>query len=145
MPTHRRSFPGDPRELRAARTWTRAVLDGHARSEDAALIVTELGTNALMHTTSGGSGGSFGVALTVSDLAVTIAVTDSGSRVTNPEVQCPAPDSTHGRGLGMVTALADRVMVQGSAEGRTVTAELLIRVSPDSLAPSSTHPGVRRP
>ncbi|MEU2877374.1 ATP-binding protein [Streptomyces sp. NPDC007070] len=121
------------------------VLDGHPRAEDAALIVTELGTNAVMHTASGGSGGSFGVALTVSEPAVTVAVTDSGSCVTTPEVQCPASDSTHGRGLAMVTALADSVMVQGGAEGRTVTAELLTQVRPGSPTPCSARPGGRRP
>ncbi|MBA9054450.1 ATP-binding protein [Streptomyces murinus] len=124
MPTHRRSFPGDPKELYAARRWTRAMLDGHPRCEDAALIVTELGTNAVVHTASGNSDGAFHVALTVSPLAVVIEVTDSGTSETSPRVQRPTPDSTHGRGLGMVAALADRVRVQGSDPGRTVTAEL---------------------
>ncbi len=112
MPTHRRSFPGDPKELYAARRWTRAMLDGHPRCEDAALIVTELGTNAVVHTASGNSDGAFHVALTVSPLAVVIEVTDSGTSETSPRVQRPTPDSTHGRGLGMVAALADRVRVQ---------------------------------
>ncbi|MFE9418385.1 ATP-binding protein [Streptomyces griseofuscus] len=124
MPTHRRSFPGDPKELQAARRWTRAVLDGHPRSEDAALVVTELGTNAVVHTASGNSGGTFHVALTVSPLAVVIEVTDSGTPETSPRVQRPTPESTHGRGLGMVAALADRVRIQGGDPGRTVTAVL---------------------
>ncbi|MFJ6667919.1 ATP-binding protein [Streptomyces sp. NPDC091383] len=124
MPTYRRSFPGDPRELHAARRWTRAMLDGHPRSEDAALVVTELGTNAVVHTASGHSGGTFHVALTVSPLAVVIEVTDSGTSETSPQAQRPTPESTHGRGLGMVAALTDRLRIQGGAPGRTVTAEL---------------------
>ncbi|WP_324606155.1 ATP-binding protein [Streptomyces griseus] len=126
MPTHRRTFPGDPQELRAARSWTRATLNGHPHSEDAALIVTELGTNALMHTASGDAAGAFHVTLTVSELTIAIAVTDSGDTKTAPEVQRPSLNSTHGRGLGMVAALADRVVVQGDEAGRTVTAELRI-------------------
>jgi anti-sigma regulatory factor (Ser/Thr protein kinase) len=126
LPTHRRTFPGDPQELRAARSWTRAALDGHPHSEDAALIVTELGTNALMHTASGDAAGAFHVTLTVSELTIAIAVTDSGDAKTAPEVQHPSLNSTHGRGLGMVAALADSVVVQGDDSGRTVTAELRI-------------------
>src|SRR4051794_34170301 len=48
MPTHRRTFPGEPQQLRAARNWTRTTLNGHPHTEDAALIVTELSTNVLM-------------------------------------------------------------------------------------------------
>lgn len=100
------------------------MLDGHPCSEDAALVVTELGTNAVVHTASGNSGGTFHVALTVSPLAVVIEVTDSGTSETSPRVQRPTLESTHGRGLGMVAALADRVRIQGGDPGRTVTAEL---------------------
>ena len=66
------------------RSWTRATLDGHPHSEDAALIVTELGTNALMHTASGDAAGTFHVTLTVSELTVVIAVTDSGDAKNAP-------------------------------------------------------------
>ncbi|MET8245765.1 ATP-binding protein [Streptomyces sp. NPDC005202] len=148
MPTHRRTFPGHPRELRAARSWTRAALDGHPHSNDAALIVTELGTNALMHTVSGDTAGTFHVTLTVSELAIAIAVTDSGDAKTTPEVQHPSPNTTHGRGLGMVAALADNVVIQGDNSGRTVTAELRIPASRSSRAVTTelsadTHPGDR--
>ncbi|MGN5379211.1 ATP-binding protein [Streptomyces lasalocidi] len=131
MPTHRRTFPGDPQELRAARNWIRTTLDGHPHSENAALIVTELGTNALMHTASGDAAGTFRVAVTVSELTITIAVTDSGHTKTAPGVQHPPLNATHGRGLGMVAALADSVMVQGNESGRTVTAELFAQPGPE--------------
>ncbi|MEU6319228.1 ATP-binding protein [Streptomyces sp. NPDC047009] len=144
MPTHRCTFPGDPQELRAARSWTRAALDGHPQSEDAALIVTELGTNALMHTASGDAAGAFHVTLTVSELTVVIAVTDYGDAKTTPEVQHPSANATHGRGLGMVAALADSVVVQGDDSGRTITAELHIPASLQESAPSYTRPGERQ-
>ncbi|MFE0346199.1 ATP-binding protein [Streptomyces griseoluteus] len=123
MRTHQRTFPGDPQALRIARNWIHATLNGHPRSDDAALIVTELGTNALTYTASGGAG-AFHVTLTVSELTTTIAVTDSGRARTTPEIQQPPLNATHGRGLGMVAALADSVTVQGDDSGRTVTAEL---------------------
>lgn len=145
MPTHRRTFPGDPQELRAARSWTRATLDGHPQSEDAALIVTELGTNALVHTASGDAGGgAFHVALTVSELTVVIAVTDCGDAKTTPEVQHPSANATHGRGLGMVAVLADSVVVQGDDSGRTITAELHVPASLQESAPSYSRPGDRQ-
>ncbi|MEU4874724.1 ATP-binding protein [Streptomyces sp. NPDC021608] len=99
-------------------------MNGHPRSDDAALILTELGTNALTHTASGDGAGAFHVTLTVSELTTTIAVTDAGHSKTTPEVQHPPLNATHGRGLGMVAALADSVTVQGDDSGRTITAEL---------------------
>ncbi|NMO37805.1 ATP-binding protein [Streptomyces sp. GMY01] len=125
---------------RSSRRAKRQVIAHGGRHADPSTQLSRRSSSA-----SGGSGGSFGVALTVSEPAVTVAVTDSGSCVTTPEVQCPASDSTHGRGLAMVTALADSVTVQGGAEGRTVTAELLTQVRPGSPTPCSARPGDRRP
>ncbi|WP_435058976.1 ATP-binding protein [Streptomyces sp. bgisy060] len=124
MPTHRRTFPGDPRALRTARHWIHAMLNGHPHTDDAALIVTELGTNALTHTASGDGAGTFHVTLTVSELTTTITVTDAGRSKTAPEIQHPSVNATHGRGLGMVAALADNITVQGDDSGRTITAQL---------------------
>ncbi|MFD8611337.1 ATP-binding protein [Streptomyces sp. NPDC059631] len=115
------------------------MLDGHPRSDDAALIVAELGTNAVVHTTSGGPGSTFHVTLAVSPLAVVIEVTDCGTSDTSPRVQHPTPDSTHGRGLGMVAALADRLQTRGGDSGRTVTAELRASVPPQEPAPQPAH------
>src|SRR3954447_23768130 len=95
----------------AGMPWTPS-LNGHPHSEDAPLIVTELGTNALMHTASGDAAGAFHATLTVSELTIAIAVTDSGDTKTAPEIQHPSLSSTHGRGLGMVAALADSVVIQ---------------------------------
>ncbi|MFJ9543614.1 ATP-binding protein [Streptomyces sp. NPDC101225] len=144
MPTHHRTFRGDPQELRAARSWTRAALDGHPHSEDAALIVTELGTNALTHTASGEPAGTFRVTLTTSELITVIAVTDSGATSTAPEIQQPSGNATNGRGLAIVATLADDVVVHGDNTGRTITAEL--RVPTDALkpAPCYTRPGGRQ-
>ncbi|MGW3951036.1 ATP-binding protein [Streptomyces sp. NPDC004752] len=144
LPTHRRTFRGDPQELRAARNWTRAALDGHPHSDDAALIVTELGTNALMHTASGDVAGTFHVTLTISELVTLIAVTDSGDAKTAPEIQQPPGNATHGRGLGIVATLADNVIVHGDNSGRTITAELRIPTSLQKSAPCYTHPGGRQ-
>ncbi|WP_245883074.1 ATP-binding protein [Streptomyces hyaluromycini] len=129
MPTRQRTFPGDPQELRTARNWTRATLNDHPQAEEAALIVTELGTNAVVHTASGDAAGAFHVTLTVSEATITIEVTDSGHAKSTPEIQLASLTATHGRGLGMVAALADSLTVKGDDSGRTVTAELHVRAS----------------
>ena len=141
LPTHHRIFHGDPQELRAARDWTRAALNGHPHADDAALIVTELGTNALTHTASGEPAGPFRITLTTSELITVIAVTDSGGTSTAPEIQQPSGNATHGRGLGIVDVLADNVMVYGDSTGRTITAELRLPTGLPKPAPCYTHPG----
>jgi len=93
-------------------------------ADDAALIVAELGANALLHTDSGDIGGAFHVSLIVSDDTVSISVTDSGSSKTTPQVEQAGDDDTHGRGLAIVTALAQLVETRGDQHSHTVTAHL---------------------
>jgi anti-sigma regulatory factor (Ser/Thr protein kinase) len=117
--------PGFPEEVSRARRWTRDILTNSPHADDAALIVTELGANALVHTSSGDDTGTFHVSLAVSALVIAISVTDSGSP-TAPRIKHPSTEATHGRGLGIVTALADNVEIHGDQLGRTITAELLL-------------------
>lgn len=94
-------------------------------ADDAALIVTELGANALVHTVSGSpAGGAFHLSLTVAGSSVTITVTDHGGTPTTPKATPPDADATHGRGLALVEALASRIRIHGDERGHTVTAEL---------------------
>ncbi|MGI5349918.1 ATP-binding protein [Streptomyces sp. CA-250714] len=116
--------PGLPEEVGRARRWTRDVLHDSPHAEDAALIVSELGTNALRHSASGGPNGSFHISLLRSPGAVVLAVTDMGRATTKPHVENPDENDAHGRGLGLVTALANRVRVTGDGTGRTVTVEI---------------------
>ncbi|MCQ4044672.1 ATP-binding protein [Streptantibioticus rubrisoli] len=124
MPTYRRTFPGRPEEIRNARHWTRDSLNGSSRVEDAALIVTELGSNALLHTASGDETGTFQVSLTTSGAGITISVADLGSAKTEPSIEHAAEEDLHGRGLGLVSVLAQRVEIDGDDNGRTITAYL---------------------
>src|SRR5690349_11952368 len=70
--------PGSPEEVGRVRRWTCDILRGCACVDDAVLIVTELGANALLHTASGEPAGTFHVALAVTGHIVSISVTDSG-------------------------------------------------------------------
>lgn len=122
MPTHRRTFPGHAEDVTRARHWTRTILGNHPSTDDASLVVTELGTNAISHTTSAERG--FTLTLTEADGTVTISMTDAGGTTSTPHVEHPAPDATHGRGLTLVAACATRAEVHGHHHGHTVTAEL---------------------
>ncbi|NNN35170.1 ATP-binding protein [Streptomyces sp. S3(2020)] len=114
--------PGFPEEVSRARRWTRDILRGSPLAEDAELIVSELSTNALMHTTSGWEQGSFHLAVAVSAQVVAVSVTDDGGADTTPKVVYQDQEAEHGR--GMVSVIAHRVVVHDSDGGHTVTAEL---------------------
>ena len=122
MPTYKRTFPGRAAELRKARSWTRAILNGSPRADDAATVVTELAANAVLHTASGSENGTFHVRLTHSGEAITLSVADRGGTDHLPHVETASDNATHGRGLALVTAIADTVECFGDKYGRTVTA-----------------------
>ncbi|MCX4973707.1 ATP-binding protein [Streptomyces sp. NBC_00620] len=122
--------PGFPEEVSRARRWTRDILRGSPLAEDAEVIVSELSTNAILHTASGQESGSFHLALAVSSQMVALSVTDDGGNGTAPKVEHQGDDAEHGRGLGMVSAIAHRVVVHDSNGGYTVTAELFIDARP---------------
>ncbi|MEV8045720.1 ATP-binding protein [Streptomyces griseoluteus] len=118
------SCPGFPEEVSRARRWTRDILRGSPLAEDAELIVSELSANAILHTASGQAYGSFHLAVAVSAQVVALSVTDDGGTGTAPKAKYQDQDAEHGRGLGMVSAIAHRVVVHDSDQGHTVTAEL---------------------
>ncbi|WP_330289719.1 ATP-binding protein [Streptomyces sp. NBC_00576] len=122
--------PGFPEEISRARRWTRDILHGSPLADDAELIVSELSTNAVLHTASGLEAGSFHLALAVSAQVIALSVTDDGGTGTAPKVEHRGQEAEHGRGLGMVSTLAHRVVVHGSQGGYTVTAELFTDTCP---------------
>ncbi|MFJ4619914.1 ATP-binding protein [Streptomyces sp. NPDC088812] len=132
------SCPGFPEEVSRARRWTRDILRGSPLAEDAELIVSELSANAILHTASGMRSGSFHLALAVSPQVVALSVTDEGGTRTAPKAEDQDEQdeqAEHGRGLGMVSALAHRVVIHDSHGGHTVTAELFIQARPTGGRP----------
>jgi anti-sigma regulatory factor (Ser/Thr protein kinase) len=117
-----------PAELTAPGTARRFVVAtlsvrGYSSSliQDAAVVVTELATNAVLHI-----GSPFEVSLSSSDGAagatVRICVRDLGPA--GPATIAELRQARHGRGLGLVAAIADRWDVDQEADGKVVWAEL---------------------
>jgi len=82
--------------------------------DEVALMVSELATNALVHTS-----GSFAVDVDRSDRAITISITDRGDGM--PIMQSPASNDPHGRGLRIVETLShDWGLTETAEAGKTV-------------------------
>ncbi|CAM5367838.1 ATP-binding protein [Streptomyces spiroverticillatus] len=112
-----RSIPLARRRVaRLVREWGRPEAAG-----DAALLVSELATNALLHGSV--QGRLFRVHLTLTAATLRIAVTDArGERL--PEARAAADDEKFGRGLVIVSMLAARWDVAQLTVGKEVWCEL---------------------
>ncbi|OIJ89093.1 ATP-binding protein [Streptomyces colonosanans] len=113
-----------PSSVARARHLTRARLTGWAVGEDtcdtAALVVSELVTNAIVHTA-----GEFVVCeLHDEGDLVRIAVRDEGCAPGDPHPSAQRPEEEHGRGLLLVAALCQAWGAQEAGPGLLVWAEL---------------------
>lgn len=115
------AHPGSPAQ---ARRLARARLDGWAVCADtcdtAALVISELVTNAIVHTASS----RVVCELHDHDDTVRIAVHDEGCAPGEPHPSPQRPDEEHGRGLLLVDALCRAWGAQEHGPGLTVWAEL---------------------
>jgi anti-sigma regulatory factor (Ser/Thr protein kinase) len=117
-----------PAELAApgtARRFVTATLSawgyGKPLIRDAASVVTELATNAVLHV-----GGPFDVSLSSDDGAmVRICVQDGGPGAST--VVAELRQARRGHGLGLVAAIASRWGVEPETDGKVVWADLLSR------------------
>ncbi|MEU6095583.1 ATP-binding protein [Streptomyces sp. NPDC047079] len=113
-----------PGSVAQARQLTRSRLSGWAVCDDtcdtAALVVSELVTNAIVHTA-----GEYVVCeLHDSGELVRIAVQDEGCAPGEPHTGPQRPDEEHGRGLLLVAALCQAWGAQEAGPGLLVWAEL---------------------
>lgn len=105
----RRDFPGVARSAGAARKWVLELLNGHMVAETletAELLVSEVVTNAILHSDSAGPGGIITVRVGVGGNLVHIEVADDGSATSVPAIRTTGDDSLSGRGLSWVDRLA---------------------------------------
>lgn len=90
---------------------------------DAALVLSEVATNAVRHTRSGEPGGKFKVKLTRGATGVRIEVTDQGA-ARDPVLVRGGADAEHGFGLPLVEYFAAQWWVRGDEGGRTIGADI---------------------
>lgn len=107
---HRKTtFPGTPKSIAAARRWVADTLtewDIHDRSV-IELVVSELATNAIVHTTSGRPYGRYSLSVAVSSDQLRVEVRDAGPLPgRSPACVWAHPEATHGRGLALVDTFA---------------------------------------
>jgi anti-sigma regulatory factor (Ser/Thr protein kinase) len=118
---------GMPEQVSRARAFVASLADraGMARDavDTAALLTSELVTNAMLHTSSGGSQGAVTVAVIDGPDGLMVEVIDDGSPYTGPEVQGDRYAS-QGHGLFLVEQLASRWGYLRDAAGTTVWFEL---------------------
>jgi serine/threonine-protein kinase RsbW len=125
MASWSRLFPGRPEQVAQARLFTRSVLAGRPEAATAELVVSELATNAVLHSASGGAGGSFVVSVLARPDGVLVGVDDLGP-ATEPAARAaedPGPRES-GMGLVLVAALAKEWGTARTAAGWRVWAEL---------------------
>lgn len=117
-------FPPDPASTRDARRRVSGVLEScslMAAATTAALVVSELTTNAVLHART-----PFQVRLTVDDVAIRIEVHDDSERP--PVRRYFSDESASGRGLRLVEELSTAwgVVADHDGPGKTVWAELAL-------------------
>ncbi len=125
-PSWARAFPGTPRHTGAARRFVACLLEGSPLRDDALVVVSELFTNAVLHTNSGKPGGLVIVQVSRWRLGVRIAVTDQGSP-SQPVIRGPAAcgePAERGNGLYLAAHLAGRLDWHDDPSGRTIAAIL---------------------
>ena len=100
------TLPGVERSVAIGRRFVRDTLGTHHPALDkVALSVSELATNAIMHTPSG-DGGQLTIGILARGYGVRAEVTNDGTMVTKPCVRRDF-DAESGRGILIIEALAD--------------------------------------
>lgn len=109
-------FPGRADQVGKARREMALYLAGCPVADDALIVLSELATNAVLHSRSGHD--FFTVHAELSDHHARLTVEDAGGTWEEP-----APASTDGgRGLQIVAALAEAWGIDGDTHGRVIWA-----------------------
>lgn len=124
--------PAVPKSATQARTWLRASAsrcdtDALDRAE---LVLSELLTNALIHTDST----TVTLACKTDAARIVVTVLDQGSQPASLYRRAPEDDDIHGRGLALVEALSEEWHWQWMGHGTLVQAAIaLTALSGDTL------------
>lgn len=126
--TWSRTFPAAALQVRDARQFLTAIMDGHPATDDALVCVSELATNAIVHSHPRQPGGYFTVRVHRHGQGLRVEVCDQGGPW-HPAGHA-AEDGENGRGLLIVSQLASRWGCDGhSRHGWTVWFDIDIHPS----------------
>ena len=130
-----RTFAGVPESVRAARAWVADCLPDSPAAANAALMVTELFTNAVLYSTSGHAGGLVTVSIALGRGMARIHVIDQGghlelSQAARSVVAAVAEAPRLGAGLTIVRELADEFVAEGPDKCFTFRIAVPVRPSP---------------
>ena len=103
-----RAFAGRPESVSAARSWVAGFFPGPAAAADAALMTSELFTNAILYSASRLPGGQVTVSVGIAGGSLRVDVIDQGEIA-----PCMAAPRGLGQGLALVAALADAYGADG--------------------------------
>ena len=117
-----RTFPATAQQVREARRFLAAILEDRPATEDALLCLSELVTNALLHSRSSKPGGSFTVWAQRHGNHLRVEVRDQGGPWATPAPMDPA--GQNGRGLAILDQLARTWGRSGDETGWTVWFEI---------------------
>jgi len=120
LPVSTRAFPAVAGEVGQARRFLAGLLDGCPARDDALVCLSELATNAVLHSRSGLPGGTFRVHATVHGGRVRVEVEDEGG----PWGSARDAHGQNGRGLVIVSQLASRCGRAGDDTSRTMWFEI---------------------
>lgn len=118
-------FPATPDQVPQARRFLAGIIDGCPAIDEALLCLSELVTNAVVHSRSAQPGGHVSIRVTRTPARLRVEVHDEGG----PWTRRPAGQE-HGRGLAIVAALAASLHVSDpgtDSPARTVTFEMSLR------------------
>jgi two-component sensor histidine kinase len=141
--TEERTFPSVPASVPQARRYTLQALTGVGPelADAIAVMVSELTTNSVRHAAT-----DFTVSIDQQPHEIQVAVTDGGEQ--QPTLRSPSPTEPSGRGLRIVSALADDWGVTEMVDrpGKTVWFSVAVPPAnarePDTLADriAAVHP-----
>jgi anti-sigma regulatory factor (Ser/Thr protein kinase) len=121
--TWARTFPAVPAQVREARRFLAGLLDGGPAAGDALICLSELVSNAVVHSRSSQAGGTFTVRVQLAGQRLRVEVCDQGGPWHSPGRASSGEPG--GRGLLIVGQLASRWGCEGhSHAGWTVWFEL---------------------
>jgi anti-sigma regulatory factor (Ser/Thr protein kinase) len=117
-----RLFDAAPEQVGAARRFLAECLGGAPETDHALRCLSELASNAILHSRSARPGGQFGVRVRRAPGWLRVEVTDEGGRWKPAQ-----PGDTHGRGLLVVQMIAGYVVIGDpgvDSPARTVAFEM---------------------